>query len=116
MIYNRYLFTSPSILTRRAELLKDLKENVFTTSVYLIALSENGIDLLDIYRSELLIQKHFQESSQLVIGLASDKEEAQELACEIVNIVHEKTGGFDIASYVSKPFEEDDSYDYFNIS
>lgn len=52
---------------------KDLRENPVAAKLYLITLSSNEQEQLDIYDAKYLIQKYYSENPPYVIGIANDK-------------------------------------------
>lgn len=105
MKYFRYMWISSSLDDRRADLFKKLNENIVPEEVFLIGVPGEKTHLLNIYPGEILKKKYYKESDELVIGAAGTKEEAEELAGGIIEMVHRRTGGFDIMAYVREAEE-----------
>ena len=101
------MWTSSSLDYDRSSLYEDLKNNSVKNAVYLVALPENDFHVMDIYPSKILKQNFFKKSDQWIIGAASTKEEAEELAASIINMVYQKTGKTDVASYLRPVLEEE---------
>ncbi len=90
------MWVSPSLEDGKAALYRKLRFGRPVKSVWLIALSEDGTHLVDIYPSKNLQQRYYRRSKQIVIGLASAKEEAEEMSGSILYEVYRRTGGFDL--------------------
>ena len=67
--------------------------------VYLVTLA-SGDDQLEIYSSVLLKQKYFRKHAPIIIGIASDYEEAVSIVQQIVGESLERTGKCDLKEYL----------------
>ncbi|MBR0087461.1 MAG: hypothetical protein IJL98_06950 [Lachnospiraceae bacterium] len=103
----RYMWTAASLDHKRKSVLKQLKSGSVTDTVWLVALPEQPTHMLDIYPSKIFRQTYFKNSDQWIIGVASEKAEAEELACSIVSLVFSKTGNTDVAAYLAPVLEEE---------
>ena len=74
--------------------------------IYVITLSSNPENLLDIIPSWELMQKHYPKSGLLVGGLEKGYENAMELAGMIVMDVYQETGTFQIRDYFLEKHKE----------
>lgn len=101
----RYMWTTSSLDYTRESLYEDLKNNSVKNAVYLLALPENDLHVMDIYPSKILKQRYFRKSDQWIIGAAATKEEAEELGCSIINMVFQKTGKTDVKAYLRPVLE-----------
>ncbi len=105
MKYFRYMWIGSSLDEQRAELFRQLNENTAPEEIFLIGVPEEKTHLLNIYPGEILEKKYFRESGELVIGAAGSKEEAEEMAGGIIKLVYDRTGGYDILSYIREAEE-----------
>ena len=64
--------------------------------VYLVTLSENPGNLLEIIPSYMLIQKSYYAKCPEIIGMAKGKDEATDLAVDIVKNIYGETGAFQV--------------------
>ncbi|MBQ9828483.1 MAG: hypothetical protein IJM62_07350 [Lachnospiraceae bacterium] len=96
--YSR-LYTSGSVTGVEKIIMRELERKEDTEGYYLITLPSNGIGLLEIMASEKSGAGKHGKKELFVVGLAGTKEEAQELAGQIVADVYAKTGAFDTASF-----------------
>ncbi|MDO5381872.1 MAG: hypothetical protein Q4F06_04005 [Eubacteriales bacterium] len=82
-----------------------IKQSRFCSDTFLITLSENPDNLLDIYSANVLKQPHFKNKryrdNVYVVGLAKGRDEALELVRQIVDDVYKGTGAFDIRRYLN---------------
>ena len=82
-----------------------LKKRLSKDDIYLITLSDNDNNLLDIISSNYFLQPHFKkkfiDSKLYVVGLAKGYEEALEVVRTIIDEVYSNTGGFDIPGYLN---------------
>ena len=67
--------------------------------VYLVTLSENPGNLLEIVPSYMLIQKSYYARCPEIIGMAKGKDEAMDLAVDIVKNIYGETGAFQVKEY-----------------
>lgn len=67
--------------------------------VYLVTLSENPGNLLEIIPSYMLIQKSYYAKCPEIIGMAKGKGEATDLAVDIVKNIYGETGAFQVKEY-----------------
>ncbi len=75
--YHPRLYLGESISESKLDKIKKrLKKQPLLSSVYLITVSENPRDQLDIFAANQLVQKFYSKHPVYVIGIASDYEEA----------------------------------------
>ncbi|MDD5803910.1 hypothetical protein ACTQWG_05265 [Blautia sp. HCP3S3_H10_1] len=67
--------------------------------VYLVTLSENPGNLLEIVPSYMLIQKSYYARCPEIIGMAKGKDEAIDMAVDIVKNIYGETGAFQVKEY-----------------
>lgn len=67
--------------------------------IYLITLSENPHNLLEILPSLTLIQKTAAHLCPEIVGVASSKDEAMDLIASMVQNIYEETGELKIKEY-----------------
>lgn len=75
--YHKRLYLSEGI--SRVDLMKlkhDLEKQPLKANVYLITISSNEQEMLDIYHSKYLIQKYYKERPPYVVGITKKKAEA----------------------------------------
>ena len=81
-----------------------IRKNRFTIDTYIIAISDNPDNILDIYSANVLKQPHFKNKSYrnkvYVVGLAKGRNEALELVRCIVDDTYSHTGDVDVAGYL----------------
>lgn len=82
------------------ELKSEINSGTFLPGVYLITLSDNPQNIMEILPAVSLKQKAVVHLCPLVIGVAYGKEEAMELVCGIVEDVYRETGSFCVEDYL----------------
>lgn len=82
------------------ELKIKINSGAFLPGIYLLTLPQNPNNILDIIPAISLMQKPVYNLCPLVIGIASGKEEALELACGIIGEAYKKTGAFRMEDYL----------------
>ena len=69
---------------------------------YVLTPASNGTDLLDLIPAVSFSQEYYRQKDCLIVGVAADYADAAVLAGHIVNEVYEKTGGFDLKSFLEE--------------
>ncbi|MDR0948720.1 MAG: hypothetical protein LBM69_04290 [Lachnospiraceae bacterium] len=83
--YHHPLYLGDSIRNEKVDTLKKkLKRDPKNAAVFLLTTAGNPHDLLDIYESEQLRWRYYQNNPPYVVGLAASKEEAILLVERIV--------------------------------
>lgn len=81
-----------------------IRKRRFQKDTFLIMLSHNPDNLLDIMSANYLLQPYFKKRKNIkdiyVIGLAKGKDEALELVRTVIDEVYTQTGAFDIRGYL----------------
>lgn len=67
--------------------------------VYVVVLSVNGKDLLDLIPAYMLSEKSYKGRDIQILGLAMGKDDAKELAASMIMDVYRETGGFDVRRF-----------------
>lgn len=77
-----------------------LNDNRLTPGVYLLTLSNNPDNLMEILPAVSLKQKAARDLCPVIFGMAGSKDSAIELACRILREVYAETGAFGIDDYL----------------
>ncbi|MCM1307685.1 MAG: hypothetical protein NC223_03720 [Butyrivibrio sp.] len=88
---------------QRRTLLKTLKRRRWLPGLYVIALSENEDELLEVYETAQFVQPPFAPKLKRmrIAGVALGKNEAYELVRTIIDDAYRLTGNFDLAKYLN---------------
>lgn len=79
---------------------KKLNSGKLVPGIYLLTLSENPYNLMDIIPAAMLFQKSFYGICPKIIGMAKGKEEALEMVRRLIDEMYTETGTFAIAEYI----------------
>lgn len=79
---------------------KKLNNGKLVPGIYLLTLSQNPSNLMDIIPAALLLQKSFCGICPKIIGMAKGKEEALEMVRSLIDEMYTDTGAFAIAEYI----------------
>lgn len=71
-----------------------------TLGIYLVTLSDNPGNLLEIIPAAMLLQKSYYAICPEIIGMAKGKDGAIDLASDIVREIYEATGAFEVKEYL----------------
>lgn len=76
----------------------------FSHDTFLITLSSNPVNLLDVISANTLLQPHFKKKKNLeklyVVGIAKGKDEALSVVRDIIDDVYSDRGDFKIREYL----------------
>ena len=97
----RYMWTASSLDLKRKKLLEELKQGSVSGTVYLVVLPESSSHVLDILKVDKINKTWLDVTDSWVIGAASDKEEAEDLAGGIVSRAVKATGQADVRAYLA---------------
>lgn len=67
--------------------------------IYLITLSDNPRNLLEILSALTLIQESAADMCPEIVGIAKGKEEAMDLVTEMIRTIFSETDGFEVKEY-----------------
>lgn len=95
------LYVSESAKDREKKIITGIRRHKLQFGVYVIALSANGRDLLDLIPSYMLSENSYKGRDIRILGLAVGKEDARELAASMIMDVYEQTGDFDVRGHFS---------------
>lgn len=84
-VYHKNLRIGKSIKTDKLDkIIKKLEKRPLLSGVFVIAVSRNYSDQLEIYQAKELAHRYYQNNPPFIIGLAGSKEEAFALVEELV--------------------------------
>ena len=95
-------YISEKVRKTHPDLARELEEGKYSSKVWLIMLSPNGQDLLDVRRASGLGVHGLEGIVPLLAGAAASKGEALTLVETIVQDCLNKTGGVDLRSFLSR--------------
>ena len=99
MYWCKKLYIGETAAAKQKEILKSLKHRKWTMGIYVITLSENKNNLLDIYESIQFKQPYFRKKKLEIVGVASGKKEAFALVTKIIDDVYTSTGSFKVREF-----------------
>ena len=99
--YHSNLYLSAGIDTLKLDKMKDkLEKNPFLSGLFVIYISKNLSDQLDIIDAKMLIQRYYQNNAIHVVGLAESHEEAIEIVKRRVDDCIQTRGDCAIKEYL----------------
>ncbi len=99
MIWYKDFYAGESIERKKERVKWKILHHAGQLDIYVIALSSNPANLLDIIPAWELMQKHYSKHNMMVIGIDKGYDNAIELAGEIVKEVYQKTGNLAVRDY-----------------
>ena len=102
MRWYKELYVSDTIGRKANRIKWKIKHNAGTIGVYVISLSANPDNLLDIIPAHYLLQKAYPKKDMYIIGLAQGYDDALELTTRIIQDIYDKTGAVEWKSYFDK--------------
>lgn len=104
------LYLSEDVVSKKDEILNKIEQNQWQVGKYVIALTKNEQNHLEIFDSVLLIQKVLPKEELFVVGIAGSYGGAIDLVKQITEEVYAKTTGVDIRNYLLKSQQEYEGY------
>lgn len=101
------LYVGYSLLDKKRQVMKKIKNGKPQFNKYVIALPFNDYDVLDIYPSNVLTQKWYRESDMVIVGIAEGKEEAMDMMQLIVMDCLGETGGLKVKQYIMEHMNQE---------
>lgn len=102
MLFHKKLYVDVKLSKSRAKVLKKLKQGNLQLGIHVITLSLCEDDMLEIYPAYVLLQKVYKESDITVVGIASDREAANELLLKMTDDCLRETGKVDLRKYFER--------------
>lgn len=100
-IYREDLYLSESIdVTKLDKIKKTLERRPLVSGVFVIAISQNTSDQLDIISSKMLTQRYYVNNPLTIVGLAKSNEEALSVVKRIVEDCMKVRGDCAIKEYL----------------
>ena len=100
MKYYYALYMDERIREKQEIVLKNIEDNKWQLEKYLIVLTKNEKNHLEIFNSVLLMQQSMSKDDLFIVGITSGYTEALEIIEKIAQEVYDKTGGIDIRKYI----------------
>lgn len=100
--YRPDLYLGESIREQKLDKIKKKLENKpLLSGVFLVALSRNPSDQLEIYNAKQLVQKYYAKYPPYVVGIAGNYDEAVRMVEQMVRECMEKRGDCALKEYLS---------------
>ncbi len=94
------LLVGDQIRYKKYQVIWKLKHNKIQLGVYIILLAPDPQNLMEIIPASLLRQSYYQRQELFVLGIAGSKEEAYEIARQLIEEVYRHTGGTALREYI----------------
>jgi hypothetical protein len=106
MRFYKYLYVQEQLEKKKDKIINKLKQNKVLLSCYVVALSVNPKNQLDIYSSKYLFQPGFPTEDLFVVAIVKSHEDALEFVENLVKDVYNETKRTDIRSYILEKEQE----------
>lgn len=93
------LYFGEEALKQKKELTTYIKRRKWQFGLYVITLSDNDENLLDLYETIQFEQNYYKKKDLLIVGVAVGRDEALTLVGEIINDIYQNTRGFNVKDY-----------------
>ena len=93
-------FLTGETVKKPEKIKKKLDAGKFVYGIYLLTLSDNPDNLMDIIPAAMFLQKSFYGICPTIIGMANGKDEALEMVRSLIENVYTETGTFQVAEYL----------------
>ncbi len=99
MTWYKEFYAGESIEHKKDKVKWKILHNAGQLDIYVIALSSNRENLLDIISARELMQKAYPKQDMLVVGVDKGYDNALELAARIIMDVYQETGNLNVRDY-----------------
>lgn len=105
MIWYEDLYVGYSLLDKKRQIMRKIKNGKPMFNKYVITLPKNDYDTLEIYPADVMIQKWYKDSDIVVIGIAEGKEEAMDIMVLIIMDCLNQTGGVKVKDFIMEQMD-----------
>ena len=102
MVFVKKLIVGESLKNKKQKIMWKIRHNSGMFDVFVITLSSNKDNLLDIINSSVLMQKYYPKDNMIIVGIAKGYDEAVDIVGRIVEKVYKETGSFNVRDYVER--------------
>ena len=102
MVFVKKLIVGESLKNKKQKIMWKIRHNSGMFDVFVITLSSNKDNLLDIINSSVLMQKYYPKDNMIIVGIAKSYDEAVDIVGRIVEKVYKETGSFNVREYVER--------------
>ena len=99
------LYVGESIAFTEYKIVEKVHKGKVVMNLYLLVISENPDNMLDIIPEKEIMQKHYPKEGLKVVGIADGKKEAIELVQRIIQESLVETGSADIRGFLKAKWE-----------
>lgn len=100
MRWYKKLYVGESIQNKADRLRWKIEHRAGTVDIYLLTFPSNSQNLLDIIPAVELMQRTYPQRDLFIIGMERGRDNAMQMAADILDEVYHKTGSFDVRSYI----------------
>ena len=102
MVFVKKLIVGESLKNKKQKIMWKIRHNSGMFDVFVITLSSNKDNLLDIINSSVLMQKYYPKDNMIIVVIAKGYDEAVDIVGRIVEKVYKETGSFNVREYVER--------------
>jgi len=99
MRWYRHLYIGKTASENKSAIIRALRKGKPQLGTYVITRAMDSDGILDIYHNAVLLSGYYKDRDPLIMGIATGKREAMEVARNIVNDMYLKNGDFDIDTF-----------------
>jgi hypothetical protein len=102
MKWYKKMYLGDNARKKRFKIMAGVSAGRWQYDVYLIRLSDNPDNILEMFSTNMLLQPHYKGSAgkMLVLGAACGYDEGLEVMSEILSDTYRERGDFDVAGYL----------------
>ncbi len=94
------IYVGYNLLEEKRKTIRQIKNGKMMLNTYVITLPSNDYDTLEIYPSNVLIQKWYRDSDMVIVGIAEGREEALDMMQLIIMDCYNDTGSVNVKQYI----------------
>ena len=102
MKWHNHLYIGKRLQEKKDKLIEEMEGGKYRGGVYLITLAYNGKDLMDIRSARSLYRSGLKESLPMIVGIASDREEAFTLCGTILSDCYKSRKDMNVREWIGR--------------
>lgn len=99
VVWSKNLVLGETIKKKHRKLIHAISRGKPVGGVYLLTCPSNPVNLMDLIPAKTLKFPYYKRHELHIMGLAGDKEEAEQLAADMILKVYTETGSFNVCEY-----------------
>lgn len=99
------LYVGEKIISTEYKIVEKVHKGKIVPNLYLVTLSSNPDNMLDIIPEKEVMQKHYPKDGLRIVGIADGKKEALNLVQQMIKESIQETGSADVRGFLKAKWE-----------